>query len=326
VSVSDTGTATATASVTEEPGFAALAATLHQADFAPEPPVNIDEAFELARLFTLSMFELAGVPEAINKLYTETRPHYQVGDLTIQGMDQPDPAIRAKMQGILDRRTQLFDTEDDLRSAMRSLLDLGTATVASVNGDFKLFYREFVTLSADDNNGVNPEVVRAQDPAQAAVILNFLRALKRAILRVTQNLSVYGTRGTTPLVDKWSSIMNDSLDVLDYVARRGNKVVSSDADDRAAWSLLAALAGSSRSTVKAYVVNAREGGDLLKLAVQVYAAIQSNQLGSNGLDNESDVFLEDLFFTDGRIVPGKLSVVLKAPATSIKEQLTPLWP
>jgi hypothetical protein len=270
------------------------------------------------------MFELAAVPESINKLYTETRPHYQVGDLTIQGMDQPDPQIRTTMQSILDRRTQLFDTEDDLRSAMRSLLDLGTATVPAVNGDFKLMYREFVTLSADDNNGVNPADVRAQDPAQAAVILNFLRALKRAILRVTQNLSVYGTRGTTPLVEKWSSIMNDSLAVLDYVAK--NKVVSSDADDRAAWSLLAALSDRSRSTVKAYVVNAREGGDLLKLAVQVYAAIQSGQLGSSGLDNESDVFLEDLFFTDDRVVPGKLGVALKAPATSIKEHLTPLWP
>jgi hypothetical protein len=314
--------------VTVEPGFAALAATLHQADFAPEPPVNIDEAYELGRLFTLSMFELARVPESINRLYSETRPQYQVGDLTIQGMDQPDPAIRTKMQGILDRRTQLFDTEQDLQAAMRSLLDLGTAAVPSVNGDFKLLYRDFMTLSADDRNGVDPKEVRSQDPAQAAVILNFMRALKRAILRVTQNLSVYGTRGTTPLVDKWSSIVNDSLDVLDYVANpsRGKKVVSSDADDTAAWSLLAALTDTSRSTVKAYVVNARDGGDLLKLAVQVYAAIQSGQLGANGLDNESDDFLQDLFFADGRVVPGKLGAALKGPATSVKENLTPLWP
>ncbi len=324
VSASDTSTVSVTATVTEEPGFAALSATLHQADFAPEPPVNIDEAYELARLFTLSMFELANVPESINRLYTETRPHYQVGDLTIQGMDQPDPAIRAKMQSILDRRTQLFDTEQDFRAAMRSLLDLGTASVPSVNGDFKLLYREFVTLSSDDSNGVDPKDVRPQDPAQAAVILNFLRALKRAVLRVTQNLSVYGTRGTTPLVDKWSSIMNDSLAVLNYVATQ--KVVSSDADDRAAWSLLAALTDAPRSTVKAYVVNARDGGDLLKLAVQVYAAIQSGQLGANGLDNESDVFLENLFFTDGAVVPGQLGVALKGPATSIKENLAPLWP
>jgi hypothetical protein len=320
VSASDTSTQT----MTEEPGFAALAATLHKADFAPEPQVNIAEAYELARLFTLSMFELANVPESINKLYTETRPHYQVGDLTIQGMDLPDPAIRTSMQGILDRRTQLLDTEQDLQAVMRSLLDFGTATVPAVNGDFKLLYRDFVTLSADDSNGVNPADVRPQDPAQAAVIVNFMRALKRAILRITQNLSVYGTRGTTPLVDKWSSIVNDSLEVLNYVAKE--KVVSSDADDRNAWSLLAALTDTSRSTVKAYVVNARDGGDLLKLAVRVYEAIQSGGLGDNGLDNESDVFLEDLFFTDGRVVAGKLSVALKAPATSVREHLTPLWP
>jgi Carboxypeptidase regulatory-like domain len=320
----DTGTTTTT-TATVEPGFAALEATLHQPEFAPEPPVNIGEAYELARLFTLSMFELADVPGSINRLYTETRPHYQVGDLTIQGMDQPDPAIRTKMQSILDRRTQLFDTEQDLQQSMRSLLDLGTATVATVNGDFKLLYREFVTLSADDSNGVDPEKVRPQDPAQAAVILNFLRALKRAILRMTQNLSVYGTHGTTPLVDKWSQLMDDSLDVLRYVAE--NKVVSSDADDRVAWSLLAALTDTPRSTVKAYVVNARDGGDLLQLAVLVYDTIQSGKLGANGLDNESDVFLEDLFFTAGRVVPGEaLGVALKAPAASIRDNLTPLWP
>lgn len=309
-----------------EPGFANLQTTLHDPAFAPEPPVNIREARELARLFSLSMFLLANVPESINRLYTETRPSYQVGYLTIQRMDQPDPGIRLKMQDILDKRTQLFDTEEDLRKEIRRALDLGTGAVPSVNGDFKLVYQEFVRLSADDNNGVDPKDVRAQDPAQAAVILNFVRALKRAILRVTQNMSVYGTLGTEPLVEKWSKIVDDSLTVLRYVAE--HHVVSTDADDQVAWSVLAALTDTPRSTVKAYVVNARDGGDLLQLAVDIYEKIQTGGIPSaNGLDDESDDFLQNLFFTQGIVVPGRaVSVALKQPATLIRENLTQLWP
>lgn len=311
---------------TVEPGFASLKTTLHDPAFAPEPPVNIGEARELARLFSLSMFLLAQVPESINRLYSETRPNYQIGDLTIQRMDQPDPGIRLKMQEILDKRTQLFDTEEDILKEIRRALDLGTGAVSSVNGDFKLLYQEFVRLSADDNNGVDPKEVRAQDPAQAAVIINFMRALKRAILRVTQNMSVYGTRGTEPLVDKWSKLVDDSLIVLRYVAE--NHVVSTDADDQVAWSVLSALTDTPRSTVKAYVVNARDGGDILQLAVDIYEKIQTGAIQSaNGLDDESDDFLQNLFFTQGVVVQGKaVSVALKQPATLIRENLTQLWP
>jgi hypothetical protein len=320
VSASDTGSTTAT--VTIEPGFAALSTTLHQPDFAPESPVNIDEARELGRLFTLSMFILAKVPDAIDRLQGTTDTQFQAGDLLIQA---PSPEIRKKIADIVSVKSNTPQTIDALGRAMRSMLDLGTTTVPAVNGDFKIQYREFVTLAADANNGVDPDVVRPQDPAQAAVILNFLRALKRAILRITQNMSVYGTLGTQLLVDEWSKIIDDSLAVLDYVAKE--KVVSSDADDHVAWAVLAALTDTPRSTVKAYVVNARDGGDLLQLAVTIYAMLQSGAAGANGLDNESDQFLQSLFFGQANEIEGKaVSVALKQPATLVAEHLTPLWP
>ena len=67
------------------------------------------------------------------------------------------------------------------------------------------------------NSGADPTTVEAQDAAQATVLFAFLPTLKRAILRLTQNLSVYGTRGTSALVEKWSGIVNDGLFVLERI-------------------------------------------------------------------------------------------------------------
>jgi hypothetical protein len=303
--------------------FEALEETLVKEEFAAEAKVNIEEARELARLFVLSMFLIAQVPRSIEQLYSETRPTFQVGDLTIQGMDQLDPAVRAKMQSILDRRTQLFDTEQAILEEMRSSLDLGTAAVPSVNADFKLLYRELVGIAADDRLGADPEEVKKQEAAQAAVIYSFLGTLKRAMLRMTQNLSVYGTRGTATLVEKWSGIVNDSLAVLLEIGEKN--VVSPDQDDKSPWSLLAAVTGTPRSTVKSYVVNARNGGELLKLTIGAYKVLQDDL----ALDQEDDKTLHALFFERKDIVPRQkdvLSVEMRKHGAVARDHLTPLWP
>jgi hypothetical protein len=192
-----------------------------------------------------------------------------------------------------------------------------------VNADFKLLYRELVGLGADELNGVDPRTVEAQEAAQAAVIFNFLGTLKRAILRLTQNLSVYGTRGTRDLVEKWSGIVNDSLVVLERIGAQN--VVSADQDDKSPWAVLAAITGMPRSTVKAYVVNARNGGELLKLAVGAYQALQD----TNALDAEDRDTLYQLFFARKDLGDGAqngLSVELKRHAGVLRENLTQLWP
>jgi len=69
-------------------------------------------------------------------------------------------------------------------------------------------------------------------------------------------------------VEQELKIVNDSLAVLDYMAKE--KVLSQDADDKVPWAVLAALTETPRSTVKAYVVNARDGGDFLQAAITIY--------------------------------------------------------
>jgi hypothetical protein len=129
-STGTTSTSTSTATVapaptaTVEPSFAALEQTLRRDEWAAEGKVNIEEARELARVFVLSMFLLARVPEAVERVYAETRPTYQVGDLTLQEMDQLDDNVRTLMQSIVDRRTHTRDTEqailEEIRASRRS--------------------------------------------------------------------------------------------------------------------------------------------------------------------------------------------------------------
>jgi hypothetical protein len=319
--------------------FGRLLDLIETPDFAPEPAVNIGEANELARLFVISMYQLARVPEAINRLFTTRGANYQVGDLTLERMDQLSADVQTRMQEVIRSRTEQFDTEEDLLREIRGAFNLGTGTVPSVNAEFGPLYRSLVTTAADDRSGVDPEKVEKEDPAEAAAIFNFLRDLKRAILRLTQNASVYGTGGTKRLVDKWSEIMVNSISILDEVGR--NHVVSADNDDKAPWSLLAALTDTPRGTVKAYVVNARDGGQMLRLAVGIYDAIQSSERGGDGLaaggiDDEAREFLRRLFFSKGNAVlnppldakVGDTLVVdeLSKHARLVRDYVAPLWP
>jgi hypothetical protein len=238
-------------------------------------------------------------------------------------MDQLDAGLRTDMQSIVNRRTQPFDTEQAILEEIRAGLDLGTATAPAVNAEFKLLYREVIGLAADPNSGADPKVVEAQDAAQAAVIYAFLPTLKRSILRLTQNMSVYGTLGTSSLVEKWSGIVNDGLAVLDKIGR--TNVVSPDQDDQSAWAVLAAVTGTPRSTVKAYVVNGHNGGQLLKLVIGAYKALQD----AKQLDDEDGRSLYDIFFTRRDLVSGQansLSLELKRHAGVLQSNLTQLWP
>jgi hypothetical protein len=264
-------------------------------------------------------------------------------------MQQLPAATQQRMQDVVELRTAQFDTEEEIWAEIRKGFNLGTAAVPSVNGEFASLYRSLVALSADDRNAVDPEKVRADDPRQAAEINNFMRDLKRAILRMTQNMSVYGTLGTARLVNKWSKVVLDSVQVLNRIATQN--VESEDSDDLSPWSLLAAATDTPRGTVKAYIVNARNGGELLRLTVAIYDAIQAGRIPAGGgpgapaagpgggqgdLDREDDPFLRALFFAKGsdifleplktKIGATEVSVALKKDGGIARDYVAQLWP
>jgi hypothetical protein len=311
-----------------DPAFDALLTLIDDPTLAPEPPVNVGEARELARLFVVSMYLLAGVVPAMKRLQDTKDAHYGAGDLAFQNMD--DPALRNRVIAVLAKipAPGAPNEEAELRAEVRAAVNLGTATVPAVNSEFAELYRRVVTLAADDNNGVDPRQVVKQEIREAAIIRSFLRDFKRALLRLTQNMSVYGTRGTAPLVSVWSEIVTDSIAILRDL---GGHVTSNDQDDKAPWSILAALTDTPRGTVKSYVVNGRDGGALLRLTVGLYDAVQQ----SNDLDKEDDDHLDKLFFGNAREVISGLpasydkqtvSQAFKRHGSLLRDYVGPLWP
>ena len=291
--------------------------------------MNIDEANEFRRMYTVGVYVLADVPRAIsvlNDALVETNGSNGIPALGLINKAQLQARNSAKIQSVLTRRSEEFNNEDRVKAEARREFNLGTAAANSANTEFKALYSDFVNLAADDMMGIDPSTLAGKvvfDAKEREQILNFLKRLKRSVIKVAQNMSVSGTVGTRPLLNKWSEILKDSLEVLNDVAL--NNIASDDADDRNVWTLLAALTGLPRSTVKAYVVHAKDGGTLLEYAVQIYKVIQDG----GKLEDETDEYLRDLFYAPGFVFknPDRAAAfVLKPRASVVKDNWAlPTW-
>jgi hypothetical protein len=212
-----------------------------------------------------------------------------------------------------------------VRAEVRREFNLGTAAAPSANTEFKQLYSDFVNICADDLMGVDPNTLSGKvvfDAKEREQIINFLKRAKRSLIELVQNMSFEGTLGVRPLLDKWSVILKDSLEVLNRVAQ--NNIASDDLDDKNVWTLLGRLTGAPRSTVKSFVVHAKDGGVLLEQAIQIYRVIQE---GGKLLD-ESDTYLRDLFYQPGFVFKNPDRVVafeLKQRASIVKDNWNPTW-
>ena len=243
------------------------------------------------------------------------------------------------MKTVVNLIKEPIDTEAALLTEMRRCFNIGTAAEPSINRDFSTLYRRLIGLTADNNNGTDPSKLKAENLREAQVIYDFLRDLKRAVLQITRNMSIYGTNDPyfVRLVDKWGAVMTDSIWILGQLR---SHVGGEDSDEKWPWSVAAALTGTPRETVTAYVVNALDGGHLLRLAVETYDAVQAGNAGSEGLDGEGDDFLQALFFTKAkellkppiepamlqRIEDMSVSAAFKQPGTRLKDEVATLWP
>jgi hypothetical protein len=280
-------------------------------------------------MYTVGVYVLADVPKAISQLndaLVETNSNNGQPSFGLINKGQLQERNSAKIQNVLTKRAEDFNNEDKVKGEARREFNLGNASATSANTEFKALYSEFVNLAADDLMGIDPNTLAGKvvfDAKEREQILNFLKKLKRSIIKLTQNMSVAGTLGTRPLLNKWSAILKDSLEVLNDVA--ANNIASDDADDRNVWSLLALLNSMPRSTVKAYVVHAKDGGALLDYAVQIYQVIQEG----GKLEDETDEYLRDLFYQPGFVFknPDRAAAfVLKPRASIVKDNWAlPTW-
>jgi hypothetical protein len=279
-------------------------------------------------MYTVGVYVIADVPRAIsvlNDALVQTNGNNGLPALGLVNKGKLQTDNGAQIQSVLTRRAEDFNNEDTVKVEVRREFNLGTASAPSANTEFKALYSDFVNLAADDLMGVDPNTLAGKvvfDAKEREQIINFLKKLKRAIIKLVQNMSVAGTLGTRPLLNKWSGILKDSLQVLNEVAK--NNIASDDLDEKNVWSLLAILTGAPRSTVKSFVVHANDGGALLQQAIQIYQVIQT---GGKLLD-ETDTYLRDLFYQPGFVFknPDEVAALkLKTGASMVKDHWNPTW-
>ena len=279
-------------------------------------------------MYTVGIYVIADVPRSIsvlNDALVQTNGNNGLPALGLVNKGKLQSDNGPQIQSVLTRRAEDFNNEDTVKVEVRREFNLGTASASSANTEFKALYSDFVNLASDDLMGVDPNTLAGKvvfDAKEREQIINFLKKLKRAIIKLVQNMSVAGTLGTRPLLSKWSGILKDSLEVLNNVAK--NNIASDDLDEKNVWSLLATLTGAPRSTVKSFVVHANDGGALLQQAIQIYEVIQQ---GGKLLD-ESDGYLRDLFYQAGFVFknPDEVAALkLKIGASMVKDHWNPTW-
>lgn len=294
--------------------------------FDPNPAVNIEEARQFRRLYTVANYTLArvhGAIGALNTLLNTSTPPGSAGPVSTLPLISKQQLIdrhQATIDSILARASDNTRTERDLLEAARAQFDLGTTAVTNVNLAFKGLFRDFVGLCANDLLAVDLQVVTPLDLSEQQKkeeLVNFLKRTKRAMLRLVENMSFAGTLGSNSLIDKWSRVHKDSIEVLSDVH---GFVGSDDADRKHIWSIVAELNGTAKSTIDGYIVHAREGGALLSDAVDAY-----QQLSTKGeLTKEDQGHLRDLFFDSAKysIQTENISARLRRNALLIQENWT----
>ncbi len=327
-STTTTGTTTAT-SVTAAPSdnFSELMGVITRgSDFALRAPVNIQEAIQFRRLYTVGNYILARVPESIESLNQTLTSDSDGGLNLVRKGELIDIHIKT-IESILERTSDEFNNEESVLRELRRQLDLGTETVQEqeVNIEFKAIFKEFIELSEDELLSVDPDEEKIKnnplwDASKTEELYKLLKKLKRVIIKLTENMSDFGTLGTQSLVQKWSDILADALNLLDKVG--DNHIASDDLDDLHVWSVLADLTNVQKSDIEGYIVHAREGGQMLRDVIDIYQKIEVE----GHLEDEAHTYLRKLFHEKDFVFPDKtVSEVLRNKASLVNENWIPIW-
>ena len=325
--------AASTATVTVPPvKFTNLLGTI--AGIGLHPPVNIAEAIEFRRLYTVANYVAAGVPSAVRALDDMLTSGATVGPTLINKSGLLASTEGQKINSTLKIMAEDHNNEQKLMSEARAQFDLGTEPAETVNADFKVDFIEFVGMCADELMAFDPLDDRVKGnplitPERLEEAYSFMRSTKRALIRVMESMSRSGRLGTGPLVVKWAEIVDDSVKLMQKVGTA--HVATDDADLKHPWSVMTSLNGRARSEIDSYLVHAKEAADLLDATIEVYQDMQTNK---TDLADEGPDLLRRLFHTTQYMSfpnlrsPGNLLTVserLHREATLILENWIPEW-
>jgi hypothetical protein len=277
--------------------------TLITSDFSIIAPVSEPEAEEAITLFSVANVLLAGKGE---RVVGSDRKVDVLGILTLYYGLQ-DRSLTSKIvvrsQTLFSQiDTELKDLRDELdrlgsdvtfleREAKRQF-NLGRNNDVVANAEFPRLFKRYVEIANDPLVFLNLQTEKDStfsDKEKVGKAFDLLRELKDVIIQVVRSLSKYGTVATTRANKDWAGFEARAMAVLKSVA---DLRLSDDIDEQRPLAVLADLTGKNFDTqIAPYVALAREGGQLLNLAMETYRATKDN------LEDYSEDSLIQLFQT-----------------------------
>ena len=209
---------------------------------------------------------------------------------------------------------------------VRAAFDLGDEPADRVNTEFKMAFREFVALCADDLLAVDIDVASLQggwEETKTQQVVSHYRKVKRALIRLTGQMSRVGRPDMKNHVDKWAEIIARSLTYLSQAADNA----AGDVDDQHVWGFVANLNGINKSAIDPHIEHAPKGTKLMGDVLQVYRLINGDRelvdkRHLRELFHKKDINTYD---KKGKPTTGKPGIVLHENASVLVEYWPANW-
>jgi len=299
------------------PEVAHFFAVLDDDEFSIESAISIPEANEAITLFSVVNMFLAGTGSKGNgAASTSGNPNAAVdvlGMLTIFNGMQTTGTSGVNGKEDLARRlgissASFWSSQERVLVAIYEQLqrvgpqfllleqegkrqfNIGLAGGVAANVEFPSLFQRFVDLANDPLLAI--DIRREEnnafiDKEKLNRAIDLLVDLKGLVLQIVRSLSKHGTIAMRTRNRTCAGLEADALGVLQAIAKAK---VTDDIDEKNPYAVLADLIGKDRDTeVAPYVVLARDGSRLLRLAVDVY------NLEAGALEDYERDHLIDLF-------------------------------
>jgi hypothetical protein len=291
-------------------------------DLSVEAPISEPEANQAIILFSVVNLMLGGM--SLQRVGDRDKVDV-LGILTLlYGLQ--DKTLTAKIN--VNTRTLWDQTQfelEDLRNKLEILgsdvrflekeakrqFNLGLNNEVAGNVEFPRLFKRYVDIVTDPLLSMNikreDQENQFSDKEKVGRAYALLEELKTVILQLVRSLSKFGTTATSLTNSNWADYEGRALAVLTKV---GEQRQTEDVDERNVITVLADLTNKPRDTVIApYVILARNGGNLLELAMQVYQQVRSqNQLDQQHLvdlfqaGDDSKTFFTTLMRAEGSVI------------------------
>jgi hypothetical protein len=178
------------------------------------------------------------------------------------------------LRDLRDRLERLAGDAVFMEKEGKRQFNLGPNNEVVGNTEFPRLFRRYVEIVTDPllamdiaREDGNP----SSDKESVARSVDLLVELKAVILQLVRSLSRYGTLASRQHNKDWADFEHRALLLLSLIADKYRQ--SDDIDDKHPYAVLADLTGKQRdSEIAPYIVLAREGGRLLRLAMDTYDA------------------------------------------------------